>query len=340
MAVAASTLPTPALQQPARVLGGEKRGTRALWVPSAPEEFVDLFLTHLRDERQASPHTLKAYSEDLAIFLNFLESRNEIERFPHRLDRLVLRAFLAGLAVRKLSKRTVARRLAGLRSLYKFLLKRKLVEHSPLASVRNPKLGRPLPKCLGEADVRTLLENISGTDWSSARDGALLELLYGAGVRVSELVGVNLEDLDLAEGVVRVRGKGKKERLLPVGAYSVRALAGWLLRRPSVAAGRSNVPARSNAGHAPVFVNKWGTRLDVRSVRRVLRKRLGLAGLPLNASPHTLRHSYATHLLDRGADLRSVQELLGHASLSTTQVYTHLTPSRLKEIYDKAHPKA
>lgn len=314
--------------------------TRRAAEPASPEGFVDLYLAHLRDERNASPHTLKAYAEDLAAFLGFLEGRKELPRFPHRIDRLVLRGFLADQTAKELSKRSLARRLAGLRGIYKFLLKRKLLEQSPLDGLRNPKLGRPLPKCLNESDVGQLLDAIKGTRWPDARDRAMLELCYGAGVRVSELVGVNLEDMDLDRGLLRVRGKGKKERLLPMGGSAVRAMAGWLLRRSEAAAMRPNAPAASNAGSAPVFANKWGTRLDVRSVRRILRKRLGEAGLPLNATPHTLRHSYATHLLDRGADLRSVQELLGHSSLSTTQVYTHLTPSRLKEIYAKAHPKA
>jgi len=188
--------------------------------------------------------------------------------------------------------------------------------------------------------VKRLLDSIQGPRWMDARDRALLELLYGAGMRVSELAGVNLEDLDLERGVLRVRGKGRKERLLPMGRCAVKALAGWLLRRPEAGAGRAGAPACSKAGRAPLFANKFGTRLDVRSVRRILNKHLAAAGLPQGATPHTLRHSYATHMLDRGADLRSVQELLGHASLSTTQIYTHLTPSRLKAIYEQAHPKA
>ncbi|MBI3829378.1 MAG: tyrosine recombinase XerC [Planctomycetes bacterium] len=322
-----------------------ERPRKAAWranakAPASPEGFVDLYLTHLRDERHASPHTLKAYAEDLGAFMNFMEGRKELARFPHQLDRLVVRSFLADQSAKQLGKRSLARRLAGLRGVYKFLLKRKLVERSPLDGIRNPKLGRGLPKYLNETDVAKLLDAIQGTRWPDARDLAMLELCYGAGVRVSELVGVNLEDMDLERGLLRVRGKGKKERLLPMGGSAVRAMAGWLLRRREAASLRPNAPAASRAGTAPVFANKWGTRLDVRSVRRILRKRLGEAGLSLNATPHTLRHSYATHLLDRGADLRSVQELLGHSSLSTTQVYTHLTPSRLKEIYAKAHPKA
>ncbi|MCZ7646398.1 MAG: tyrosine recombinase XerC [Planctomycetota bacterium] len=307
---------------------------------ATPESYAEAFLAHLSQERGASTHTVKAYAEDLTAFLAFLEGRKELARFPHALDRLAVRAFLAEQTKNGLAKRSLARRLSALRSCYKFLLKRKLAEQNPLDGISTPKLGRPLPKFLNEAEVRSLLESVKGAHWRDLRDRALLELLYGAGVRVSELVGVNLEDLDLERGLVRVRGKGKKERLLPIGGCATRAVAGWMLRRSEVAAGRANAPAARTDGLAPLFVNKLGTRLDVRSVRRVLAKRLCEAGLPPDATPHTLRHSYATHLLDRGADLRSVQELLGHASLSTTQVYTHLTPSRLKEIYAQAHPKA
>jgi integrase/recombinase XerC len=303
-----------------------------------PERHVDLFLTHLRDERNCSPHTVKAYSEDLRCLLEFLEKRGERSRFPAHLDRLALRAFMAALNAQGLGKRSMARRLSGLRSFYKFLARRKLVERSPLDGLRSPKLGRSLPKFLNELDVGKLLDSVRGLSWMDVRDRAILELLYGAGVRVSELAGVNDQDVDLNRGLVRARGKGKKERLLPMGRQATDAVRAWILHRTRVFVGRGKSAPTGPA--RPVFVNKFGTRLNVRSVRRLLEKRLTLAGLPLGATPHTLRHSYATHLLDRGADLRSVQELLGHASLTTTQIYTHLTTSRLKEIYAKAHPKA
>ena len=304
------------------------------------EQFVDLFLTHMTDERGCSPHTMKAYSEDLSAFLTFLEQRGDLNAFPHRVDRLLLRAFLADQTAKGSGKRTLSRRLSGLRSFYKFLMKRKLTDHSPLDGIHNPKTPKTLPKCLTESEARTLIEAVGGAHWMDVRDRALLELLYGAGVRVSELVGANLEDYDAARGLLRVRGKGKKERLLPTGTCAAQAANAWLLRRAEAANGNVTAPAAQQAGAAPVFVNRFGTRLDVRSVRRILAKRLAAAGLPPGATPHTLRHSYATHLLERGADLRCVQELLGHASLSTTQIYTHLTPSHLKDIYQAAHPKA
>jgi len=304
------------------------------------QQLVDLFLTHLSDERGCSPHTIKAYSEDLSSFLTFLEVRSELSLFPHQIDRLLLRAFLADQTEKGTSKRTLSRRLSGLRSFYKFLIKRKLAATSPMDGIHNPKTPKSLPKYLTESEVRTLVESVKGSGWMDVRDRALLELLYGAGVRVSELVGSNLEDFDAERGLLLVRGKGKKERMLPVGTCATTCLTGWLVRRPEAAHGRMDLPASLQIPTAPIFVNRFGTRLDVRSVRRILGKRLAEAGLPPGATPHTLRHSYATHLLERGADLRSVQELLGHASLSTTQIYTHVTPSRLKEVYATAHPKA
>ena len=304
------------------------------------EQFVDLFLSHLTDERGCSPHTVKAYTEDLSAFVTFLETRGDLDAFPHKVDRLILRAFLADQTTKGTSKRTLSRRLSGLRSFYKFLINRKLTATSPLDGIHNPKTPKTLPKFLTESEVRTLVESVKDSNWMDVRDRALLELLYGAGVRVSELVGSNLEDFDRERGLLLVRGKGKKERMLPVGTCATNSLTTWLVRRPEAASGRTDLPAAEHTPTSPVFVNRFGTRLDVRSVRRILEKRLASAGLPPGATPHTLRHSYATHLLERGADLRSVQELLGHASLSTTQIYTHVTPSRLKDIYQTAHPKA
>jgi integrase/recombinase XerC len=303
-------------------------------------QFVDLFLEHLSTERGCSPHTLKAYAEDLSAFVTFLEARGDLPLFPKSIDRLLLRAFLADQIGKGTGKRTLGRRLSGLRTFYKFLIRRKLISFSPLDGIHNPKTPRSLPKCLSEDEVRTLVESVNGASWRDVRDRALLELLYGAGVRVSELVSANLEDFDKERALLLVRGKGKKERLLPVGSNAANALQQWLIRRPEAAHGQSLLPAAQQLPGAPIFANRFGTRLDVRSVRRILAKRLTTAGLPPGATPHTLRHSYATHLLERGADLRSVQELLGHASLSTTQVYTHLTLSRLKDVYTAAHPRA
>ena len=301
------------------------------------EQFVELFLSYLASERGCSPHTTKAYAEDLSAFIHFVDERGERPRFPNRLDRLVIRGFLADQTEKGTGKRTLSRRLSGLRSFFKFLIKRKIVDASPLDGIHNPKTPKALPKCLTELDAKKLIETVSGAHWMDMRDRAILELLYGSGVRVSELVGANLEDFDMERGLLLVRGKGKKERMVPVGNCATIALRGWIARRPEVLLGKNVGVDGPLSG---IFINRFGTRLDVRSVRRIITKRQEEAGLPPGITPHTLRHSYATHLLDHGADLRSVQELLGHSSLSTTQIYTHLTPSRLKTVYLAAHPKA
>jgi integrase/recombinase XerC len=293
-------------------------------------DFVAQFIEYLRDERECSPHTVKAYAESMRYLVDFLNRRNELAKFPALLDRSDFRGFLVALSGQGLGRRSLGRVLSALRCFYAFLMRVKIVEASPLEGLSAPKLGRPLPKCLGESDVLRLLESASGVSWHDRRDGAILEVLYGSGIRVSELVGLSLKDLDLSRGLLRVCGKGKKERLVPAGRQATRAMRGWLkLRRiPESVYGRSPRPA---------FVNRLGTRIDVRSVHRMLAKRAELAGLP-PVAPHTLRHSFATHLLDRGADLRTIQELLGHAHLTTTEIYTHLTISGLKEVYRQAHP--
>jgi integrase/recombinase XerC len=301
------------------------------------EQFIELFLSYLSSERGCSPHTTKAYAEDLSAFLAFVDARGELPRFPNRLDRLVIRGFLADQTEKGTGKRTLSRRLSGLRSFFKFLIKRKLVETSPLDGIHNPKTPKALPRCLSENDVKKLVETVNGAHWMDVRDRAILELLYGAGVRVSELVGANREDFDAERGLLLVRGKGRKERMLPVGNCATIAVRTWITRRPEVLRGKN---VGEDGPQSGIFINRFGTRLDVRSVRRIIAKRQEEAGLPPGITPHMLRHSYATHMLDHGADLRSVQELLGHSSLSTTQIYTHLTPSRLKSVYQAAHPKA
>ncbi len=262
-----------------------------------------------------------------------------------------VRAYLALLRNSGYSKATIARKLAALRSLYKFLLRCGHVATSPVAVIRTPKQDRRLPACLDESQVRSLLEAPAAAIRSNpqrgpgpsalermlaARDRAILETIYSAGLRIGELVGLNAEDLDEFGGTLRVRGKGKKERLGPLGSLAAEAVGEYLRLR-----GQALLPPRSSSGGAePLFVNKYGTRLTARSVRRMLDKYIRQAGLPGHVTPHTLRHSFATHMLNRGADLRSVQELLGHKSLSTTQIYTHLTTARLKAVYEKAHPLA
>jgi integrase/recombinase XerC len=227
----------------------------------------------------------------------------------------------------------VARRLAAVRSFGKFLCRQGVLSENPAKGLRGPRPEKRLPHFLTQADIQKLLAAPPVTDWAGRRDRAILETLYSAGIRVSELVGLNLLDADLTDGVVTVRGKGKKERLALLGPDARRAVSDWLPdRRAILEKTGKNSPA--------VFLNKAGGRLTVRSVGRLLAKHLKVAGLDPRTSPHTLRHSFATHMLDAGADIRGVQELLGHKSLSTTQVYTHITTKRLQQSYQKAHPRS
>jgi integrase/recombinase XerC len=295
-------------------------------------ELVDKYLEHLRVTRNASVHTQRSYAVDLNGFMDFMERRGEVAEFPANLSRTTVRAYVVALTEEGYSKRSTARKLSSLRSFFNFLVRTGKIESNPAEGVRAPKLDRPLPKFLEVDDVERLMAAAGGTDLWGLRDRAILETLYGAGLRVSELVSVNENDLDLSSGLVRAQGKGRKERLAPLGRAAVGALARYLAAKHRA--------GLNGGGPRPCFVNRRGERLDVRSIRRLLDKYLARAGLPHGISPHTLRHSFATHLLDRGADIRVVQDLLGHASLASTQVYTHLTTERLKAAYDAAHPRA
>jgi len=300
---------------------------------------IEKFIAYLANERNFSVHTVRCYAADLAHFAAFLtgpgasESDTAGGAFTDRLKRITpldLRAYLAELRRADYSRATVARKIATLRSFYKFLARQGDVQANPVKLIRTPRQEKRLPKFLAPGEVERLLAAAAGNDFLSLRDTAMLEVLYSTGIRVSELVGLNLEDIDLIGEVIRVRGKGKRERLSPLGSFAVRAMNQYL-------AGRAGMPLRDPKA---AFLNRHGHRLDARSVRRKLAKYLAAAGLDTHVSPHTLRHSFATHMLERGADLRAVQELLGHRSLSTTQIYTHVTASRLKEVYEAAHPRA
>ena len=257
-----------------------------------------------------------------------------------RIDRLLLsagtdsvRSYLAFLNEKQYSRATIARKLATLRSFYKFLVKRNHVSTNPVTAVRTPKQDKKLPRFLEYEEVKRLLETPPMNTWLGARDRAIMETLYSTGIRVSELVALNMEDVDFLGEVVHVRGKGKKERIAPIGASALQTIQHYMEFRNKRAQNNNNFDSKV------LFVNKHGRRLSTRSVRRKMDKYLKMAGLDPAISPHTLRHSFATHMLNNGADLRSVQELLGHQSLSTTQVYTHLTTTRLKEVYENAHPR-
>jgi len=248
-------------------------------------------------------------------------------------DTTMVRRFLNHLAGHEYSKATVARKLATLRSFYKFCVKRGHVVSNPVAPIRTPKQEKRLPKFLNTEEVAALLAAPDDSDILGARDKAMLETLYSTGIRVSELVGLNLDDVDFLGEALTIRGKGRKERITPIGPTALAAIRKYLeLRQKDARATTFNPQA--------LFVNKHGQRLSTRSVRRKLDKYLAQQGLDPSISPHTLRHTFATHMLNAGADLRSVQELLGHQSISTTQIYTHLTTNRLKEVYDQAHPRA
>ena len=275
-------------------------------------------------ERNASEHTRRNYHDDLARFVQFLGRRSLRDVTP-----LDVRRFLAEQSTKAYAKRTIARRLSCVRSFFRFLCRDGVLKQNPAAVVPSPRVERRLPTFLDETQILRLLEAPDAGRWQGARDRAILETFYSTGMRVSELTGLNLEDVEEISGTVIVRGKGKKERLCPIGKTALAAVQRYLARRPT----RLKVPYA-------MFVSQKGTRLTVRQVARLIQRYAKQAQLPVVISPHSLRHTFATHLLDRGADLRSVQELLGHQSLSTTQLYTHVTPQRLKKVYDQAHPRA
>lgn len=316
-----------------------------------PKNFTPMvkqFLDYLKLEKHFSDYTVKSYGADLIQFGQFLAGEighanaaaSPAPLTPEQLDEkqlkcepLTIREFLAYLYAQNYTKSTTARKLATLRSFYKFLIRRGQVSVNPLSTIRTPKQEKRLPKCLDLEQVQKLLDAPDDNDLLGARDKAMLEVLYSSGIRVSELVELDMGDLDLQEGILRVKGKGRKDRLTPIGSQAIKALQRYFELKnadPRVAA--------QTTGR--VFLNKHGESLSTRSVRRKLDKYLVEAGLDPGISPHTLRHSFATHLLNNGADLRSVQELLGHQSLSTTQIYTHLTTTRVKQVYDQAHPRA
>jgi integrase/recombinase XerC len=287
------------------------------------------FLRHLALERNASAHTVKSYREDLSQALEFFEERGGGRTLTPRL----LRSYVAWLSEQGYAKTTIARRVAALRSWCRYMCQHGVLETNPADVLRPPRPDRRLPHFLDEATLARLLAAPGNNGPFSCRDRAILETLYSAGLRVSELTGLDVDDVDLVDGVAMVRGKGKRERLALLGRPAVAVLKQWLMHREELQHGRAR-PAPA------LFLNKGGTRLSGRSVARLLEKYLKRAGIDPRTSPHTLRHSFATHLLDRGADIRSVQELLGHRSLSTTQMYTHVTMTRLRDSYDKAHPRA
>lgn len=294
---------------------------------------VQAFLRHLRIERNASELTLKSYGDDFESFYDYL--RDRVGRIPdvEELTIQILRGYVNYLHECEYARSTIARRLACLRSFFKFTTREGLTTANPAKALRTPRTGRKLPHFLTTDQVAQLLEAPPANDAMGLRDRAILETMYSAGLRVAELVSLNVGDWDRGANILRVLGKGKKERIAPVGSYAARALERWLEVRYAD-------PQASPEERDALFLNKFGRRLTTRSIGRMLEKYLQVTGLESITSPHTLRHSFATHLLDGGADLRAVQELLGHKSLTTTQIYTHVSTRRLRETYEHAHPHA
>ena len=303
------------------------------------EKDVRAFVAFLKDERGASPETIRAYHSDLRQFLAFASSKRPAGAAPVKstdVGPMLVRAYLYWLDRQQEQKSSMARKLAALRTFYRYLNRDKIRRVNPATEVRTPKLPQRLPRVLTKDDASALMEFPDGDGLAARRDRAILETLYSTGARVSEVVGMNREDLDLREGLVRLRGKGRKERIVPIGDVALEAIQDYhraLPRHPAP------VTRHSEQGPAPVFRNARGGRLTARSVGRLVGKYSSrLSGG--RVSPHTLRHSFATHLLDEGADLRAIQEMLGHASLSTTQKYTHVAMDQLMKVYDQAHPRA
>ncbi|MCA9064671.1 MAG: tyrosine recombinase XerC [Planctomycetaceae bacterium] len=294
---------------------------------------IPSFLNHLRVEKNASPLTIKSYADDLTHLVEFFTEQTGRVPAPREVEVGILRSYVAYLHECGYARTTVARRLACLRTFFRYCNREGICETNPAKPLRTPRAGRKLPHFLTTEQIDALLQAPPANNDQGVRDRAILETMYSAGLRVAELVGLNLSDWDRSAGIIRVMGKGRKERISPIGSYAAKALDQWLqLRRPD--------PKAKDADRNAMFLNRFGRRLTTRSIGRMLEKHIATAGLSSQTSPHTLRHSFATHLLDGGADLRSVQELLGHKSLTTTQIYTHVSTRRLRETYEKAHPHA
>ena len=286
-------------------------------------KYIEKFITFMKIEKNVSHHTLRAYNNDLREFFLFIDKRHD------RIDNLDIRSFMASLHYKKLKKSSISRKLASIRSFFNYLHKEGYVKKNPAKLVSSPKIPMNLPRFLTIDETFSLMEAPKGDSFKSTRDKSIIELLYSSGLRVSELTLLDTVDLDIKESLIRVKGKGRKERIIPIGANAMNAIKNYLPERISL-------KKKSQA----LFLNNRGGRLTQRSIRRILVEYSRIIGLKGNLSPHTLRHTFATHLLHGGADLRSIQELLGHSSLSTTQKYTHVDIAHLAEVYDKAHPMA
>ena len=302
------------------------------------------FLAYLKLNRHVSPHTVRAYESDVTQYLAFVAAENGkkmSELGPADLDMNSVRAHLGELNKAGKARSSVARKLSGLRTFIKYLRREDVIDHDPAAMAVAPKRDQTIPTHLSEPEIARLIETPDTGDPLGRRDRAILELFYASGLRLSELVAIDLEDLNLNDRMVRVMGKGGKERILPFNQSTVAALKAWMKDRAAIVTPRQKAEGkRQKKAGDPLFMNYRGTRLTGRSVDRLLRRYVAQCSTRMGISPHALRHSFATHLLQRGADLRAIQELLGHARLSTTQRYTHVNAAQLIDVYRKAHPRA
>jgi integrase/recombinase XerC len=306
------------------------------------------FLQYLKLNRHLSPHTVRAYESDVTQYLAFVagetgKKMSELE--PLNLEMSSVRAHLAGLNRAGKARSSVARKLSALKTFVQYLRREEVIEHDPTAMAVAPKRDQTIPVFLSEAEMTRLIETPDTGDPLGCRDRAILELFYASGLRLSELVAIDLEDVNMSGRMVRVMGKGRKERLLPFNQSAANAIRAWMKDRAQILVtrkpeGKRQKATRTGERDDPLFINYRGTRLTDRSVDRLLRKYVALCSTRMGISPHALRHSFATHLLQRGADLRAIQELLGHAALSTTQRYTHVNAAQLIDVYRKSHPRA
>ncbi len=299
---------------------------------SSPMNYEEAFVQYLRYERNMSPETIRAYEKDLYQFLRFFSKGSGQPINPTGITTLQVREFLAALKERNYQKTTVVRKLATIRSFYKFLMRKGHVTTNPLIDIETPKVEKKLPHFLSTEEVEKLLNAPQGNTFQAVRDRAILETLYSTGLRVSELTALNVSDLDFTTEVIKARGKGRRERIVPVGSFALQAIKRYVEVR-------SQVPRINEEDPDALFLNRFGDRLSSRSIRKILDKYIKVTGLNEKTSPHTLRHSFATHLLNRGANLRMVQELLGHKHLSTTQIYTHVTTQGMQKQYEQAHQR-
>ncbi len=306
--------------------------------------WIERYLRYLRIERNASPHTIRNYASDLRQFRDYLaEARGATIGGGggkiSKVDQLAVRGFMARLYEREKKKASIARKLSAVRAFFKFLAREQVIQTSPAAAVSSPKLEKRLPRILSEEEMNRFLDQLGqtakGGEAALVRDRAILELLYASGLRVSELVGLDLRSINFDDGMVLVRGKARKERFVPFGSKAKDALGAYLPVREKILA-----ETRQPTGSPAMFLNARGGRLTARSVDRLVKKYIRALGLNVKASPHSLRHAFASHLLDEGADLRAIQEMLGHESLATTQKYTQVSIKHLMDVYDKTHPKA